>query len=67
MTLSFLQDVPEDVPCYAVQADTDYYGFDLGSTLIADASASDCADLCNADDSCVGKLLKHILFINKIY
>ena len=44
-----------DVPCYDVQTDTDYGGFDISLTLIDGAAASDCAALCGADDSCVGK------------
>ena len=58
---------PEDVPCYDVQADTDYLGHDISWTYIENAAASDCAALCNDDDNCVGKLLKHYLFLCKVF
>lgn len=58
---------PEDVPCYDVQADTDYGGHDISWTLIDGAAASDCAALCTADSNCAGKLFKHISFLYRIY
>ena len=54
------------VPCYDVKPDTDYLGHDISWDLIPNAAAADCADLCNAEYSCVGKVFEHILFQYKI-